>query len=116
MFSKLSTNSSSARLTVRAPLCGSVITQSPLAVVEFRRSAMPPPTRRFIPLKSMVNESGSSGLSSATEPPLSGVQIQTLSWLSPCKESRSEEHTSELQSRGHLVCRLLLDKNKTEWR
>src|SRR5690625_23231 len=24
--------------------------------------------------------------------------------------ARSEEHTSELQSRGHLVCRLLLDK------
>src|SRR5207253_6987339 len=24
---------------------------------------------------------------------------------------RSEEHTSELQSRGHLVCRLLLEKN-----
>src|SRR5437870_10898312 len=29
--------------------------------------------------------------------------------------SRSEEHTSELQSRGHLVCRLLLEKkNQTE--
>src|SRR5437870_9821079 len=27
--------------------------------------------------------------------------------------SRSEEHTSELQSRGHLVCRLLLEKKKT---
>src|SRR5690625_5997139 len=26
---------------------------------------------------------------------------------------RSEEHTSELQSRGHLVCRLLLEKNTT---
>src|SRR5690625_6767114 len=26
--------------------------------------------------------------------------------------SRSEEHTSELQSRGHLVCRLLLEKRK----
>src|SRR5207253_5265196 len=26
--------------------------------------------------------------------------------------SRSEEHTSELQSRGHLVCRLLLEKTK----
>src|SRR5690625_6768028 len=26
---------------------------------------------------------------------------------------RSEEHTSELQSRGHLVCRLLLAKKKT---
>src|SRR5439155_13509851 len=29
---------------------------------------------------------------------------------------RSEEHTSELQSRGHLVCRLLLEKKKeTAW-
>src|SRR5690625_7088250 len=27
-------------------------------------------------------------------------------------DSRSEEHTSELQSRGHLVCRLLLEKKK----
>src|SRR5437870_10724915 len=27
---------------------------------------------------------------------------------------RSEEHTSELQSRGHLVCRLLLEKKK-QW-
>src|SRR5947208_10880408 len=28
--------------------------------------------------------------------------------------SRSEEHTSELQSPDHLVCRLLLEKKKTE--
>src|SRR5690625_6747694 len=28
------------------------------------------------------------------------------------KVARSEEHTSELQSRGHLVCRLLLEKKK----
>src|SRR5690625_1178169 len=28
------------------------------------------------------------------------------------KKQRSEEHTSELQSRGHLVCRLLLEKHK----
>src|SRR2546429_3938187 len=28
-------------------------------------------------------------------------------------QSRSEEHTSELQSRLHLVCRLLLDKKKS---
>src|SRR5690625_3275902 len=27
-------------------------------------------------------------------------------------QARSEEHTSELQSRGHLVCRLLLEKKK----
>src|SRR5437870_6701984 len=28
------------------------------------------------------------------------------------QDARSEEHTSELQSRGHLVCRLLLEKKK----
>src|SRR5439155_17880600 len=28
---------------------------------------------------------------------------------------RSEEHTSELQSRGHLVCRLLLEKKKKHY-
>src|SRR5690625_6663735 len=28
----------------------------------------------------------------------------------PFMAARSEEHTSELQSRGHLVCRLLLEK------
>src|SRR5207253_3900637 len=30
----------------------------------------------------------------------------------PTVRLRSEEHTSELQSRGHLVCRLLLEKKK----
>src|SRR5690625_6097307 len=34
---------------------------------------------------------------------------------SPSLSVRSEEHTSELQSRGHLVCRLLLEKkNKNQ--
>src|SRR5690606_40756466 len=36
-------------------------------------------------------------------------------WLSltiPVKYTRSEEHTSELQSRENLVCRLLLEKKK----
>src|SRR5690625_6717829 len=33
------------------------------------------------------------------------------SWVA-CLIVRSEEHTSELQSRGHLVCRLLLEKKK----
>src|SRR5256885_3823614 len=36
--------------------------------------------------------------------------------VTACLESRSEEHTSELQSPCNLVCRLLLDKkNKTIW-
>src|SRR2546429_9636156 len=30
------------------------------------------------------------------------------------ERDRSEEHTSELQSRLHLVCRLLLEKKKTD--
>src|SRR5690554_7048278 len=37
-------------------------------------------------------------------------------WCGPCKmmdrTTRSEEHTSELQSRPQLVCRLLLEKKK----
>src|SRR5439155_16713989 len=35
-----------------------------------------------------------------------------LRGITPRKPMRSEEHTSELQSRGHLVCRLLLEKKK----
>src|SRR5258708_16466239 len=37
------------------------------------------------------------------------VAAALASWLSP---DRSEEHTSELQSPDHLVCRLLLEKKK----
>src|SRR3712207_7193798 len=33
--------------------------------------------------------------------------------LEGCVEGRSEEHTSELQSRQYLVCRLLLEKKKS---
>src|SRR5256884_6493077 len=36
-----------------------------------------------------------------------------LDGLETRKRRRSEEHTSELQSRLHLVCRLLLEKKKT---
>src|SRR5690625_6614334 len=39
---------------------------------------------------------------------VSGISAQRVV---DCLE-RSEEHTSELQSRGHLVCRLLLEKKK----
>src|SRR5690625_5429630 len=37
--------------------------------------------------------------------------LRSVWWWPP---PRSEEHTSELQSRGHLVCRLLLEKKTTE--
>src|SRR3989449_6640414 len=41
------------------------------------------------------------------------VCVKPLARASPLM-TRSEEHTSELQSRLHLVCRLLLEKKKTE--
>src|SRR2546422_8813639 len=39
--------------------------------------------------------------------------LKTLPLLRPAEE-RSEEHTSELQSRLHLVCRLLLEKKNKQ--
>src|SRR5439155_6115922 len=51
---------------------------------------------------------GDSGWATAS---ISREQSKTL-FAGRTKESRSEEHTSELQSRGHLVCRLLLEKKK----
>src|SRR5437870_2030033 len=41
---------------------------------------------------------------------LAGTYWTQLTFVSPDGHVRSEEHTSELQSRGHLVCRLLLEK------
>src|SRR5207253_9601945 len=38
------------------------------------------------------------------------VLLAVLPTRRPVTHGRSEEHTSELQSRGHLVCRLLLEK------
>src|SRR5690625_5611485 len=46
-------------------------------------------------------------LPSAIIPKLNG-----LGFTFTQSQLRSEEHTSELQSRGHLVCRLLLEKKK----
>src|SRR3712207_7822806 len=46
-----------------------------------------------------------------------GIDVKTLvsqEVLIHGKEKRSEEHTSELQSRQYLVCRLLLEKKKND--
>src|SRR5690625_486228 len=40
--------------------------------------------------------------------------LKTLQRSSKYKKIRSEEHTSELQSRGQLVCRLLLENKKSK--
>src|SRR5689334_24452932 len=38
------------------------------------------------------------------------VRLDRAERLAACRADRSEEHTSELQSQFHLVCRLLLEK------
>src|SRR3712207_9266136 len=51
----------------------------------------------------------------APSPPTSPSALPTTSSACcprPPRASRSEEHTSELQSRQYLVCRLLLEKKK----
>src|SRR5256885_11970740 len=48
------------------------------------------------------------------EPILRPYQVHGFHWLNYLQEvNRSEEHTSELQSPCNLVCRLLLEKKKT---
>src|SRR2546422_7812784 len=42
------------------------------------------------------------------------LNVVIVDQLVPRAELRSEEHTSELQSRLHLVCRLLLEKKKAD--
>src|SRR5690625_5398335 len=90
-----------------------------LASTRMRRlSLLPPGISAKIPVSFL-----SKGIS-VISPPLSRPPItkrfraSSLIWGSPLTrsdirtEGRSEEHTSELQSRGHLVCRLLLEKKQ----
>src|SRR5690625_7123694 len=44
----------------------------------------------------------------------SGYQMEHILFPLDGTPARSEEHTSELQSRGHLVCRLLLEKTNAK--
>src|SRR5258707_10617546 len=77
------------------------------------RSTLFPYTTLF---RSRLSNSRSAKLS---ELPVAAARLYTLrsdsaarKTSSPAGKSRSEEHTSELQSRQYLVCRLLLEKKK----
>src|SRR5215216_3666178 len=61
---------------------------------------------------SKLNDSRRSSPSPSTQTSRGKVTSDRSPTLPRSLESRSEEHTSELQSPDHLVCRLLLEKKK----
>src|SRR5207247_5053021 len=67
------------------------------------------PTRRSSDLT--LPSSQTIGGAGATHAPVTGSQASAVQAF-PSSQRRSEEHTSELQSRVDLVCRLLLEKKK----
>src|SRR5437870_8981121 len=80
------------------------------------RSTLFPYTTLFRSIRSVTHlpivrrDDGYASLRSDEIHPAGKVGCRTASRFAP----RSEEHTSELQSRGHLVCRLLLEKKKNK--
>src|SRR2546422_6791734 len=80
------------------------------------RSTLFPYTTLFrSPLDRLRTAANSSRRSTCWRSPLRRVCPSAGRARSTCRRAntaRSEEHTSELQSRLHLVCRLLLEKKK----
>src|SRR5258708_27032912 len=79
------------------------------------RSTLFPYTTLFrsqYPTRFFPNSESTSALPPSLPTRTSRPESAPISALSPTA-SRSEEHTSELQSPDHLVCRLLLEKKKT---
>src|SRR2546429_6087743 len=64
------------------------------------------------PVGDLGGKQGAGVVALAQEPALPEGVVGILDGQG-CPGGRSEEHTSELQSRLHLVCRLLLEKKKT---
>src|SRR5438552_18873938 len=72
------------------------------------RSTLFPYTTLF---RSRLELSGFKSFAGAVELPFE-AGVTAIVGPNGCGKSRSEEHTSELQSPDHLVCRLLLEKKK----
>src|SRR3712207_8275450 len=85
-----------------------------------------PPRSTLFPYTTLFRSSGVSGVSSETSRLIKAVSgsggsttqpdspPDSLVCTTPWVECRSEEHTSELQSRQYLVCRLLLEKKQNK--
>src|SRR2546422_1716712 len=74
------------------------------------RSTLFPYTTLFRSSLSVIS-GGAGGVLSG---PLLMIGLSLLYYDARVRKARSEEHTSELQSRLHLVCRLLLEKKKNK--
>src|SRR3712207_8610825 len=77
-----------------------------------RREPRPNPRALGSTNRSLSLATSSLAFTTKTQPTLS-PSISAIQQRSLAAASRSEEHTSELQSRQYLVCRLLLEKKKT---
>src|SRR5437870_10938370 len=75
------------------------------------RSTLFPYTTLFRSLRSAAAAVAAAGaLLCLIDPQRTPAKLLAIEILNGARCVRSEEHTSELQSRGHLVCRLLLGK------
>src|SRR5438045_5784702 len=77
----------------------------------------PPPTSTLFPYTTLFRSSPGRrrrGESHRSPPRALADSRECHRWPRPASRARSEEHTSELQSLRHLVCRLLLEKKKTK--
>src|SRR5262245_62992872 len=73
-----------------------------------------PPRSTLFPYTTLFRSGRSSRRSTRCPSALSGSSSTGSARSSPIPSSRSEGHTSELQSLRHLVCRLLLEKKKNK--
>src|SRR5215203_6338519 len=89
-----------ARLMIHSPTPISIFVCLSVFFLMIRR----PPRSTLFPYTTLFRSSSGPG------PPLA-TAFQVIG--APVAAGRSEEHTSELQSRQYLVCRLLLEKKKT---
>src|SRR2546430_11299431 len=76
------------------------------------RSTLFPYTPLFRSSKATSQKSPVPSMNGIREMPIPPREVSTMNWVRPPCRSRSEEHTSELQSQSNLVCRLLLEKKK----
>src|SRR5438309_8323557 len=74
-----------------------------------------PPRSTLFPYTTLFR-SAIGGFAASTSYPLALAILFVVGFLELSFNARSEEHTSELQSQFHLVCRLLLEKKKKKKR